>query len=96
MLELHVFLGFAKIQSDNGGVGGYVKPSDLQAAFKMSRSTAGRYMKKLCKSGYVKKLSHGKYALPDSPEIMAVGFCVLTPIDIIEYRTNMIMNSGVK
>lgn len=96
MENLFVLMTFASIQSKRGGVVGFVRPKDIQEHYKMSRATSQRYLKKLMENGIVRKMGHGKYVLQDNDDLRAIGECLLTPIDLIEYRTKSILEAGKK
>jgi DNA-binding IclR family transcriptional regulator len=85
MHYLFFYMQMAILQSESFGRA--VRVKDLEYATGLSRSTVNRYLKVLIRTNFVHKPKRGKYYLTDCRGAQAVGFSVVSPLEMAEYST---------
>jgi len=79
MLYIRFMLMVADLQAS---LGRGVRVIDIQRKSKIPRSTIYRYLNQLIESRVVTKVSRGKYKIVISDEMITLGLCVVSPLDV--------------
>lgn len=76
---------FAELQAERGG--GAVSVKLILSQCNLSRSTINRRLKTLITGNVIHKPKRGKYYLTRNNATQAIGFCVNTVFDHMEFET---------
>lgn len=88
MKHLHFYRAIALIQAERGGRAVGIK--DICDVSNYSRSQVNRYFKDLLDGGLLIKPKRGKYYIARDDSSQAIGHCVNTYLDSLEYNQNQL------